>query len=167
MLRGRGMRLVPDLRMLTVWWGDSRTKKAFVSLWVLRLEWKKITLKNKVEVRLVINTLWSYTSIIYAPWCWQKGEDYQSWIWHNLEGCALEICTVMPQITLGGSISDVILFRRLTTQEGNEKLPKDRQMMAENFLYFLKENIRPLWVFFKSCEFSRGWREGLPQTVVL
>ena len=56
----------------------------------------------------------------------------------------MEICTVMPKITLGGSISDVILFRRLTTQEGNEKLPKDRQMMAENFLYFLKENIRPL-----------------------
>lgn len=72
----------------------------------------------------------------------------------------------MPKITLGGSISDVIIFRRLTTQEGNEKLLKDRQMMAENFLYFLKENIRPLWVFFKSCEFSRRWWEGLPQTIV-
>lgn len=41
----------------------------------------------------------------------------------------------MPKIILGGSVSDVIIFRRLTTQEGNEKLPKDRQMMAEIFLF--------------------------------
>lgn len=45
---------------------------------------------------------------------------------------------------IGGTILDIILFRSLTTPEVNEKLLKDRGMMAENFLYLLKGSTRPL-----------------------